>query len=285
MFEYPLDYISYSQLSSFNEDLGGCPYAWYSTYILKQRKGNKYTALGGVLHTVFEFQGKDLQKGKYHEEGHYLKMYNQLYFDEEKVPKEYFDSKEEYIEFYKKGVTAINNYLAEYRDSKPLFIEKKFKSVLIEGTPSCLGFIDRIDGDPDSPWSWVITDHKNGSNTKSKQFLNNDFQLAIYAQAIYNEFDHYPAFVRYYHPVLAKFQTAVHLGDGLYEYDYKGQRSPKARFFVPEKMAQVKETVEAISLAHKHNNFAKKADKFGCKNCFHIETCKPFGDGTGWNSL
>lgn len=278
---YPLSYISYSQLSSFID----CPYTWYSTYILKQRSGNKYTALGSVLHSVFEFQGKDLQKDKHHEAGYYLKMYNQLFFDEEKVPKKYFGSKEEYIEFYRKGVTAIESYLAEYRDSKPLFIEKKFKSVLIDNTPECLGFIDRIDGDPDRPWEFVVTDYKSGSNPKSKQFLNDDFQLAIYAQFIYNQYGHYPAFLRYAHPVPNKFQTAIHLGDGLYEYDYKGQRSPKARFFVSEKMAQVKETVEAISLAYKHNNFAKKIDKFGCRNCFHRETCKPFGDGTGWGAV
>ncbi|KAB2380217.1 RecB family exonuclease [Bacillus toyonensis] len=279
--KYPLSYYSYSQLSSFIS----CPYTWYSTYVLKQRSGNKFTALGGVLHTVFEFQGRDLLKGVVNENGHYMKMFNELYFDNEKVPKNYFESKEEYIAMYKKGITAIENYLGEYHDSKPLLVEKKFKEVLIEGTPSCLGFIDRIDGEIDKPWELVVTDYKSGSNPKSKQFLNEDFQLAIYAQALYEETGFYPAFLRYYHPVIAKFQTAVHLGDGLYEYDYKGQRSPKARFFVPEKMAQVKETVKAISLAYKHNNFAKKADKFGCSNCFHKETCKPFGDGTGWNSL
>lgn len=278
---YPLPYISYSQLSSFID----CPYAYYSTYILKQRSGNRYTALGSQLHTVFELQGKALQMSQIRENGSYMKMYNELFFDPEKVPKKYFDSKEQYIEMYKKGTLAVDNYLAEYHSSKPLFVEKKFKQVLIEGTPPCLGFIDRIDGEINKPGEWVVTDYKSGSNPKSKSFLNEDFQLAIYAQALYEEYDFYPAFLRYYHPVIAKFQTAVHLGDGLYEYDYKGQRSPKARFFVPEKMAQVKETVEAISSAYKHNNFAKKVDKFGCRNCFHIETCKPFGDGTGWGAV
>ncbi|MCU5407989.1 PD-(D/E)XK nuclease family protein [Bacillus cereus] len=278
---YPLPYYSYSQLSSFLE----CPQTWYQTYVLKNRSGNRYTALGSQLHTIFEYQGKYLSKEKQVVDGHYMKLFNQLYFDPEKVPKKYFDSKEQYIEMYKQGITAIENYLQEYTNNKPLFVEKKFKQVLIEGTPPALGFIDRIDGDLGEPWNWVITDYKSGRNPKSKQFLNEDFQLAIYAQAILMETEFYPAFLRYYHPVIDKFQTAVHLGDGLYEYDYKGQRSPKARFFVPEKMAQVKETVEAISLAYKHNNFAKKTDRFGCSNCFHLETCKPFGDGTGWNSL
>jgi len=278
---YPLSYISYSQLSSFID----CPYMWYSTYILKQRSGNRYTALGSQLHTVFEYQGKHLLDERGITEKEYMRMYNQLFFDNEKVPKKYFDSKEQYIEMYKQGVTAIENYLVEYHFSKPLFVEKKFKQVLIEGTPPALGYIDRIDGDLKEPWNWVVTDYKSGKNPKSKQFLNEDFQLAIYAQALYEEFGHYPAFLRYYHPVIAKFQTAVHLGDGLYEYDYKGQRAPKACFSVIDKMITVKKTVEAISMAHKHNNFAKKADKFGCKMCFHKETCKPFGDGTGWSSL
>lgn len=275
---YPVPYISYSQLSSFLD----CPQTFYQTYILKNRSGNKFTALGSAVHTIAEIQGKQLIAKHPYEDGKYVQMFNEIYFDNEKTPKKYFSDKEEYIQLYKKGITAIENYLNEYRDSKPLFIEKKFRSVLIEGTPECLGFVDRIDGDIERPWEWVVTDIKSGSNPKSKQFLNEDFQLAIYAQFIYNQYGHYPAFLRYAHPVPNKFQTAVHLGDGLYEYDYKGQRSPKARFFVPEKMAQVKETVEAISLAYKHNNFAKKIDKFGCRNCFHIETCKPFGDGTGW---
>lgn len=278
---YPLPYYSYSQLSSFLD----CPQTWYQTYVLKNRSGNKFTALGGVLHSVFEFQGKDLIKGVSHPDGHYMKMYNELFFDAEKVPKKYFDSKEDYIAMYKQGVIAIENYLNEYRDSKPLKVEPKFKQVLIENTPPALGFIDRIDGDIDDPASWVITDYKSGKNPKSKSFLNTDFQLAIYAQAIYKEYGHFPAFLRYYHPVIAKFQTAIHLGSGVYEYDYKGQRSPKARFAVPAMMFKVQETIQAISVAYTNNDFPKKEDKWSCKRCFHYETCKPFGDGTGWDSL
>ncbi|PGM47453.1 RecB family exonuclease [Bacillus thuringiensis] len=278
---YPLPYYSYSQLSCFLD----CPQTWFQTYVLKNRSGNRYTALGSQLHTVFEYQGKHLLDEREITEKEYMRMYNQLFFDNEKVPKKYFDSKEQYIGMYKQGVTAIENYLSEYHSSKPLFVEKKFKQVLIEGTPPALGYIDRIDGDLEEPWNWVITDYKSGKNPKSKQFLNEDFQLAIYAQAIYKEFGHFPAFLRYYHPVINKFQTAVHLGSGIYEYDYKGQRTPKARFSVSEMMFKVQETVQVISVAHAKKEWPKKADKFGCKFCFHKETCKPFGDGTGWNSL
>ncbi|WP_176581301.1 RecB family exonuclease [Bacillus thuringiensis] len=278
---YPLSYYSYSQLSSFLE----CPQTWYQTYVLKNRSGNRFTALGSQLHTVFEVQGKQLIKSLPEVDGTHIGRFNQLYFDNEKVPKKYFDSKEQYIEMYKQGITAIENYLQEYANSKPLFVEKKFKQILIEGTPPALGFIDRIDGDFEEPWNWVVTDYKSGKNPKSKQFLNEDFQLSMYAQAIYKEYGHYPAFLRYYHPVIDKFQTAVHLGDGVYEYDYKGQRSPKARFTVPSRMLKVESTVEAISLAYANNDFPKKADRFSCQRCFHFKTCKPFGDGTGWNSL
>lgn len=279
--KYPLPYYSYSQLNSFLD----CAQTWYQTYVLKNRSGNRYTALGNQLHSVFELQGRILIDGGTHEDGKYLQMYNELYFDNEKVPKKYFDSKEQYIEMYKQGVTAIENYLQEYTNSKPLFVEKKFKQVLIEGTPPALGYIDRIDGELDKPWGWVVTDYKSGKNPKDKQFLNGDFQLAMYAQAIYKEYGHFPAFLRYYHPVIDKFQTAVHLGSGVYEYDYKGQRAPKARFSVSEKMFKVQETVQAISIAYTNNDFPKKEDKWSCKRCFHYETCKPFGDGTGWDSL
>ncbi|EJV59321.1 RecB family exonuclease [Bacillus mycoides] len=281
---YPLSYISYSQLSSFID----CPYTWYSTYILKQRSGNKYTSLGSAIHSVCEVQGKRLQADppEAADSGQYFQYFNKIYFDNLENPKQFYDSKEDYVAMYKKGITAIENFLAEYQTSKPLFVEKKFKQVLTEGTPPALGFIDRIDGDLDRPWEFVVTDYKSGSNPKSKAFLNTDFQLAIYAQALYEEYDFYPAKLQYYHPVIDKFQTAVRIDeDGTYEYDYKGQRVPKARFYVPEKMALVKETVDRISSAYKYDEFYKKADKFGCRNCFHLETCKPFGDGTGWNSL
>lgn len=276
--KYPLPYCSYSQLSSFLE----CAQTWYQTYVLKNRSGNRFTALGSQLHTVFEVQGKSLRANL---RRNCIQDFNQLYFNNEKVPKKYFDSKEQYIEMYKQGVTAIENYLQEYANSKPLFVEKKFKQILIGRTPPALGYIDRIDGDIEEPWNWVVTDYKSGKNPKSKQFLNEDFQLAMYAQAIYKEYGHYPAFLRYYHPVIDKFQTAVHLGDGVYEYDYKGQRSPKARFTVPSMMLKVENTVEAISLAYANNDFPKKTDRFSCQRCFHFETCKPFEGGSSWDSL
>lgn len=277
---YPKQYISYSQLSSFID----CPHSFYETYILGHRSGNKFTSLGSAIHSVAETQGKQLIAKHPYEDGRYLQMFNEIYFDNEKVPKKYFADKEDYVAMYKKGIAAIENYLEEYRESKPLFVEKKFKQVLIKGTPPCLGFIDRIDGELDDPASWMITDYKSGSNPKSKQFLNEDFQLAIYAQAIYKEYGHFPAFLRYYHPVINKFQTAIHLGSGVYEYDYKGQRSPKARFAVPAMMFKVQETIQAISVAHAKQEWTKKVDKFGCKNCFHFENCSPFSSG-GWDNL
>lgn len=277
--KYPLSYISYSQLSSFIQ----CPYSWYETYVLRHRSGNKYTDLGKVIHEVLEMQGKQLIAEVPYVDKKYIRKYNQLFLDPNQVHRKYFTDRDEYIQFYKKGITAIENYLEVYRDSKPLFVEKKFNVQLVDGTPNCLGFIDRIDGEKDDPAEWTVTDYKSGSSPKSKDFLRKDFQLAIYAQAIYKEYGTYPRVLAYYHPVINKFQRAVHLGDGFYEY--QGQRAPSVTFVVAEKMQQVKETVEAISEAYKTGIFPKWTDNWSCKNCFHLERCNPFANASGWDLI
>lgn len=275
---YPKKYISYSQLSSYE----GCPHTYFRTYILGIRKGNKYTALGSVIHEVFELQGKQLIAGKPWLIGDLLKKFNKMYFDKEKVPTEYFENKEDYIKMYKKGCEAIRNFYEFYKDQKPTFIEKKFETKLVDDIPPVLGYIDRIDGDPSDASTWIVTDYKSGSSVKSKEFLNTDIQLAIYAQAIYKQHGAYPAAVQYFHPVISKWQKAIHQGGG--HYKYTNQRAPVCEFNVTDAMIKARQIVVDICESVRTDTWNKYTDGWSCKMCFHYKECKPF-EGDSWGAI
>ncbi|AVO23052.1 PD-(D/E)XK nuclease superfamily protein [Bacillus phage Anath] len=252
------------------------------TYILGIRSANKYTLLGSVLHEVFEQQGKQLIAKRPWTLEDLLKKFNKLYFDKEQVPTKYFIDKEDYIKMYKKGCEAIRNFFKDYHDLKPTFVEKKFEAKLVDDIPPVLGYIDRIDGDPEDASTWIVTDYKSGSSMKSKPFLTNDIQLAIYAQAIFKQFGAYPQAVCYYHPVLGKWQKAMHQGDG--NYKYTNQRNPVVTFSVSDAMVKARSIVEKICESVRTDTWNKEIDGFGCKFCFHFKECKPF-DGDTWDAI
>lgn len=277
---YPLPRSSYSQLSSFLS----CPWTFYLTYIAGFRDNeNKYTALGSVLHEVFERQAKQLVAKKPFSKGDALKMYNKLYLG---IAHKNFDDKEDWKKLYAKGVTAIENFYLVYEDIKPLYIEKEFTEEIGEGIPPIKGFVDRIDGDPEDASSWILTDYKTGSSPKSKEYLRTDFQLGIYVAQIFKKYGKYPKAVQFYHPVPNKFQTALHLGDGVYQY--QGQRAPVVEFSVAQTLIDVREVIRQIAECAESGEWIQKVDSWSCKNCFHYQSgkCKPFEklEG-GWNDV
>lgn len=275
---YPLPRSSYSQLSSFLS----CPHTFYLSYMTGnfKRNGNKYTELGSLLHSVFERQGKQLiaNPEKPFTKAEAFKMYNRDYF---RIDKKHFDDKEDWLKLYQKGVTAIHNYYSAYEDAVPLYIEKQFLTEIGEGIPPIKGFVDRIDGDPNDVETWVLTDYKTGSQPKSKDYLRNDFQLGIYVAQIYALHGKFPKAVEFYHPVPAKAQTAVHMGDG--RYRFTGQREPVVEFNLQETILDVQAVVMAIGKAVESDTWIKKKDSWGCRNCFHFEECAPFSEQEqGW---
>jgi CRISPR/Cas system-associated exonuclease Cas4 (RecB family) len=275
---YPMPRASYSQLSSFLS----CPHTFYLTYIMKNYdNANKYTELGSLLHEVFERQGKQLKAKKPFSKAEALKMYNKLYF---RIDKKHFEDKEDWVKMYQKGVTAIENYYSVYAEETPLYLEKELLVKIGEGIPNMKGFIDRIDGDPEDVESWVITDYKTGGQPKTKQYLRDDFQLGIYVAQIFALYGKYPKAVQFFHPVPNKFQTAIHIGDGVYKF--QGQRAPVVEFSVAQTLVDVRETVRLIVECVQSGEWKKSVDSWGCKNCFHYDKCKPFDKAQeGWGAI
>ncbi|AYP68746.1 double-strand break repair protein [Bacillus phage vB_BpsS-36] len=279
--KYPIPYISYSQLNTFLQ----CKESWRLTYRAEkfQRLGNKYTELGSVLHDIFEAQGKalifDSEKPFTIEQA--FKQYNQAFM---KIDKAHFTDKEDWVKMYQKGVTAIESYYSVYAEVSPLYVEKQHKVKIGEGIPEVKGFIDRIDGDPDDPSTWIVTDYKTGSSPKDKKYLRKDFQLGLYASQIFAVHGVYPKAVQFFHPVPNKLQTAVHQGDGVYKF--QGQRAPVVEFSVADTIITVRETVQEIIKTIEEEGFKKEPESFKCKMCFHYQagTCKPFDKvQEGWN--
>jgi RecB family exonuclease len=282
---YFIPYFSYSQLNTFLT----CPESFKKTYLSGkfESRGNKYTALGGVLHEIFEKQGKQLiAEGEPFTKGQAYKQFNKEFLKVKDEHIEYFDDKEDFIKMYKKGIQAIDNYYEVYSETAPLFVEKKFYGKIAEGLPDAKSYIDRIDGDPSDASTWILSDYKTGGSPKSKDYLRTDFQLGLYVAQVFAEHGAYPKAVQFFHPVPNKFQTAIHQGDGVYKF--KGQRAPVVEFSVSDTIIQIRNTIADIVEAYENDSFTLKPDSFGCKMCFHYQegTCKPFDkQQEGWASI
>lgn len=278
--KYPLPRASYSQFSSFLS----CPWEYYLTYIAGDRRknANKYTELGSILHDIFEKQGKQLLFENPMSIEQAFDLYNNAFM---KIDKKYFDDKDDWIKMYKKGCTAIEGYFGVYSEDVPLFLEKQFVNKIGDGIPPVKSFIDRIDGEKDNPESWIITDYKSGSNPKSKSYLKDDFQLGMYAAQIYSEYGAYPKAVQFYHPVPDKFQTAIHKGEGVYEFT--NQRAPVVTFSVADILIQLAGVTKQIVECVESGDWKKVVDSWSCKMCFHYINgqCKPFEKTGGWETV
>lgn len=231
--QYPLPYISYSQLSSYLS----CSFTFYQSYVMKNRdSGNKYSKLGNVFHEIAE---KYPQSGDPKEIG---REYSRLF---KEIPVEMFDSKEERQEFFDKGIVAIRNFGRHYKDApEPLFVELKVEVPIIDGLPPSLSFIDRIDGEKDKPETYIITDYKTSNAAWPKSKLAEQFQLGFYALQCYKKFGAWPMVVQYYFPVPDKWVIAVHIGDGVYEY--QNQKSPVLQINVADVIAKCKFAYDGI---------------------------------------
>lgn len=283
---YPIPYFSYSQLNTFIT----CPESFRLTYLTGKFEpmGNKYTELGGVLHDLFERQGRQLiAEGDPFTKGQAIKQFNQDFLKVGKDHKDYFKDKEDFIKMYQKGITAIENYYEIYSDEKPLFVEKKFLGKVADGLPPAKSFIDRIDGsDPSDASTWILSDYKTGSSPKEKGYLRTDFQLGLYVAQVFAQFGAYPKAVQFVHPVPQKTQTAVHQGNGVYRF--KNQRSPVVEFSVSDTIIKIRNTIVDIVEAIENGSFSLKPDSFGCKMCFFYQagTCQPFDKRQeGWANI
>ena len=255
--KYPKKYLSYSQIDSYLR----CPYCFKVRYVDgKPQEDTKYLSFGRIIHGVFE---------DYHgNEAMMLEVFKEKLIAESHL----YDDKDEAMKFYKKGVDAINHFAKSHLYHVGVVgREVRFNAKLIPDAPSFIGFIDLIYGNPDFPETFSIVDFKTSASTKPKDALRTDLQMPIYALAMDEKYGVFPASIEYFYPVINKSQKALHLGEGIYQY--QNQREPVVHFNAFDAIPVIKQVYDDIMM----EKFDERAMHFFC-----TEECK---SSSGWGAV
>ena len=184
------DTFSYSQLNSFQK----CPRQYKFAYVLKVPvRGSHSLSFGQSIHLTLQ-RFFDLVKSRtavvqqdlFGNESdvqaeinwptldELLEIYEQTWIDD------WYDSKEQQLQYKKKGRDALVRFFEEWEKDKvvPQFLERSFKLRLDDYT--IVGKIDRIDKTEDNKWE--IIDYKTGESKDKLDFKAKE-QLLIYQLA------------------------------------------------------------------------------------------------------
>ena len=280
---YPFPYFSYSQLSSFQK----CPHSFYLTYVKGLRTTNKYVEVGSLLHSIFEkHQNMTFKQNRKYD---VVDAYDEFTEQFKTVDQSLFGNEEDYDNMYKKGLKALQHYFESWtqRNFEMISTEKKLLVKINDELPNFYCVIDTIE--VTNQKEITITDYKTGSKEKTKNYLQNDLQLPLYALAIKKSLGIFPHKVRFYHPVPNVEQIAHHIGDGVYQF--QTPRKPYPTFSVKKTLATVETVIKQIRDAYTSGLFKKyEEDYYQCKFCFHFEECQvnkplPKGLAGGWKEV
>jgi len=181
--------FSFSQLAAFSV----CPLQYKFAFILKVPVTTDKTSLvfGRVLHnTLYNFLLPIVEEKKYKQDSLFTDKVKQVdnvsIINKARLSSLYkkywqpdgYSSQEEREEYYKKGRTAVSNFLTDYQKNPPfeiVFLEKNFSFKI--GTDVIKGTIDRVDRLTSGELE--IIDYKTG-NTKEKLDFKDKRQLILY---------------------------------------------------------------------------------------------------------
>jgi RecB family exonuclease len=255
MFEkYPKKYMSYSQIDAYLR----CPYCFKVKYVDGlATEDTKYLVFGRLIHSLFENYGDNKPMME--------EVFHHRIIEESAI----FEDREDAMKFYQKGKDAIKNYHdSDIPKMQVVAKEKMFNVNLISGLPNLFGFIDLVYGNPDIPETWNIVDYKTSASVKPKASLSTDLQMPIYALVMHKKHGAFPSSIEYFYPVINKRQRAIHIGEGVYEY--QNQREPVVRFNAFDALPVIQQVYEDIM----EEKFDDRAMHFFCTN-----ECKSLG---GW---
>jgi len=167
--------LNYSKVKAYLD----CPYLYKYIYLDRNYSPHTpFSSLGISVHRALD---------RYHSGGTGLDDL-MLYYDES-WHHHGFESPQETLEFYGQGRRILENYWAAERSGSPaeiVFTEKQFEFEFerwrVRGT------IDRVDRlSPDG--GYEIIDYKMGFETKTREDLEKDLQLSMYALALKKAFN------------------------------------------------------------------------------------------------
>jgi len=257
MSKYPKKYMSYSQIDQYLR----CPFCFRVKYIDgAEQEDTKFLSFGRIIHDVFEnYTGNE-------------SMMREVFKERLISESHLYEDKEEAMKFYQKGTDAITHYTAsDLYHLEAVGREVRFNAKLLPNTPSIIGFIDFIYGNPDMPSTWNIVDYKTSASTKPKEALRTDLQMPIYALAMHKKYGVFPNSIEYFYPVINKRQRAIHLGDGIYQY--QNQREPVVHFNAFDALPIIQQVHDDVVAG----KFDERAMHFFCTS-----DCKSAG---GWGAV
>lgn len=190
--QYLPKHFSYSQLAAFEK----CPLQYKFAFILRVPvRGKAVFSFGKTMHnTLYEFLKLANEKKKMKLE-ELVKMYNKCWIDE------WYESKKQKDEYYKKGKEIIKDFYNNFSKNTPeilkvnnaLALESPFNLKIGEHT--LYGVIDRIDKDGEEV---IIVDYKTGQ-AKDKLDSEAKEQLLIYQIAAQEVLQLKPKQLTYYY--------------------------------------------------------------------------------------
>lgn len=182
---------SHSKISTFEQ----CPYKFKLRYIEKIIPDVEKTIeahLGSAVHNTLEWLYKQVEKAD--EKKDIPSMDNLIIFYSGQWEKDYSPNilvvKENLTakDYFNKGVEFLVNYYKKHHpfDDGTIELEKKIIFALdSEGKYEIIGFIDRLAKNPQTG-DFEIHDYKTANSLPTKDKIDSDRQLALYALAIKN---------------------------------------------------------------------------------------------------
>ncbi|MBU0893817.1 MAG: PD-(D/E)XK nuclease family protein [Nanoarchaeota archaeon] len=175
---------SYSKINSFEQ----CPKKFKYKYInkIKVLEKSVESLLGFTVHSVLEYLYNEVKSKRIPEIGKIITIYSETwkenYNENIKIVKKEFTERD----YFNKGVEFLVNYYLKNHPFKDntLETEKKIEILLDESANiKLIGFIDRLVHNLETG-EYEIHDYKTANNLPTKEQVENDKQLALYAIAI-----------------------------------------------------------------------------------------------------
>lgn len=207
--KHEMEFISSTMFESFLK----CPHLFKHEFILKtfseEEKQNKYSAIGTMLHNLFDVHSQTRPIDVKQLNNDYNKAFNA-------IPIELFNDEDDKKTFKTMHLETLKNwYNTEHKVAKPLYTEKQHFVDIHPELPKIRVTIDRINGVENNVAQWDVVDYKTGK-VYVGEALERNMQFPIYAMAIKHLYGQAPRSLTFYFPQHQAHRIFERITDDVY---------------------------------------------------------------------